>query len=172
LAKTLLESSTWHSTRCLLTWKWKVTPANRLLFQLAPSMPRTDGTESGLWATPQSFDAIGPDQTPEAREKRKQKGGCSNLREQVKLWPTPRAADGDKGSRTQEGYQKERDRLKQGVDLPTAVKTMWRTPRANDHKSGVNPAGKTEGQSGQLNPTWVEGLMGFPYGYTDIAEKE
>ena len=48
LVKMLLESSTWHSTRCLLTWKAKATKSGRLLFQLRPSTPRTEGIGSGL----------------------------------------------------------------------------------------------------------------------------
>lgn len=51
LVKMCLESSIWHSTRCFLTWKKKVTPQKRSLFQLAVSMPRTEETESVLWPT-------------------------------------------------------------------------------------------------------------------------
>lgn len=51
LVRTLLESSTWHSTLCYLTWKPKVTKLRHLLFQLAPSAPRTEGTGYGLWPT-------------------------------------------------------------------------------------------------------------------------
>ena len=49
LVKMCLESSIWHSTRCFLTWKAKGLSHNRLLFQLAVSMPHTDETESAFW---------------------------------------------------------------------------------------------------------------------------
>ena len=52
LVRMCLESSIWHSTRCLLTWKLKVTKQGSLIFQLAVSMPRTSGTESPFWPTP------------------------------------------------------------------------------------------------------------------------
>ena len=52
LVKMCLVSSIWHSTRCFLIWKQKVTPDNRLLFQLAASMPLTKETECALWPTP------------------------------------------------------------------------------------------------------------------------
>jgi hypothetical protein len=56
LSKTLVASSMWHSMMCVLTWKPKVTPRNRLLFQLAVSKLPTKETESGssesLWPTP------------------------------------------------------------------------------------------------------------------------
>ena len=48
LVRMLLESSAWHSTKCVLTWKQKVTKSSRSLFQLAVSMPRTEETEYGL----------------------------------------------------------------------------------------------------------------------------
>ena len=52
LVRMCLESSIWHSTRCLLTWRRKVTKSNVSLFQLAVSMPRTKERESLLWPTP------------------------------------------------------------------------------------------------------------------------
>ena len=59
LVRTLLESSLWHSTRCFLTWKISATPRKRLLFRLAPSMPRTDGTGARLWPTVRSKETGG-----------------------------------------------------------------------------------------------------------------
>ena len=51
LAKTLVGSSEWDSTIVFLTWKITATKSKRLLFQLVPSMPRTEGTGSGLLRT-------------------------------------------------------------------------------------------------------------------------
>jgi hypothetical protein len=62
---------------------------------------------------------------------------------------------------------------------------MWPTPNASDHRDRGNMGspsiqrrasiGKQLGlsmvvsdQSGALNPTWVEWLMGFPLGWTDL----
>lgn len=52
LVRMCLESSIWHSTRCFLTWKRKVTKSKHSLFQLAVSMPRTEDTELLFWPTP------------------------------------------------------------------------------------------------------------------------
>ena len=52
LVKMCLESSIWHSTRCLLTWKTKDTPHNRLLFRLAVSTHLTSESECAFWPTP------------------------------------------------------------------------------------------------------------------------
>ena len=45
--RTLLASSTWHSTVYLLTWKASGTPQGRLLFRLVPSTRFTDEIASG-----------------------------------------------------------------------------------------------------------------------------
>ena len=58
LSKKLLGSSKWRSTRRYLTWKTQDTPANRLLFRLAASMPRTCGKDCVLWPTPSTGAAL------------------------------------------------------------------------------------------------------------------
>ena len=58
----------------------------------------------------------------------------------------------------------------------------WATPTARDHRSGRTSAATSDRnsrplsehveygtQTGSLNPAWVEALMGFPAGWTDIA---
>jgi len=52
LVKMCLGSSIWHSTRCLLTWKVKVTKSRRSLFRLAASTHRTEETDVLFWPTP------------------------------------------------------------------------------------------------------------------------
>ncbi len=81
LQRMCLESSTWHSTRCLLTWKGKVTPQGRLLFQLVASTPRTEGTESGLL------------HTPDCSDRRSMKSNQQGLSNQIKMLPTPNSSD-------------------------------------------------------------------------------
>ena len=56
LVKMFAESSTWNSTKSFLIWKTLATPAGRLLFQLAPSMPPTKENGSGLLPTPTARD--------------------------------------------------------------------------------------------------------------------
>jgi len=77
-----------------------------------------------------------------------------------------------------------------GVKLKDAVdhaEKMWPTPTKSDHKGSgptmVRKDGKLRGDrldyaternsdgsptGGQLNPTWVEWLMGWPLGWTDL----
>jgi hypothetical protein len=100
------------------------------------------------------------------------------INDAVKMWPTPKATDGSKVGRTEEGARKELARGK-NVDPGMAVKLLP-TPTARDWKSGKGKTqserGRTAGPSlaevsgGQLNPMWVEWLMGFPLGWTDLGD--
>ena len=64
--------------------------------------------------------------------------------------------------------------------LANAVR-LFPTPTARDYRSpDMNPDSKRFSQKtelpsvvgGQLNPTWVEWLMGFPNGWTDLSASE
>src|SRR5207249_2415097 len=63
--------------------KPQATPAGRLLFQLAVSMPGTDETEFGLWQSPMPSDVDGGRTT-----KGKLRQNETGLRAQA-MWPTP-----------------------------------------------------------------------------------
>ena len=172
-----LLTSQWASSAAFLTWKASGINPSHLLFQLAPSMHRTDEIASGLWATPMSSNRGG-------RSKASiEKGGGITLQQQVKLWPTPRSCS----AMAAENIQSRRD--DKFLNLESVVaRTMWPPPTAHLHKEGGYPAEYTrntptltaeatqsEGKphsSGSLNPTWVEWLMGFPTGWTDLKPSE
>lgn len=137
LLKTLLASSRWHSTTCCLTWKAKATPRKRLLFQLVPRARRTDATEYGLLptvalgTTPQAFDATDINRSPDALARAKEKGGCANLREVVKLLPTPTAEQAQHSGRT---------KIKDGQQNHlSAVAALLPTPTTREHKGARKP---------------------------------
>lgn len=176
LARMCLESSIWHSTKCVLIWKVSATPSGRSVYRLVPSMPRTNGNGSGLWPTPQAFDANDIQRSPESLARAKQKGGCSNLREVVKMWPTPNARD-----HKDTGENVDWEKVAKKSKLAGAV--MWPTPSVcgNYNRKGLSKTsgdglatkvGKDSQGSGSLNPNWVEALMGYPVGWTDISERE
>jgi hypothetical protein len=162
LARMLLESSIWHSTRCALTWKAKATKSNRLLFQLAVSMRRTKGTGCLLLPTPTTQNAKHGAATDWEKENRP-----NHLHVIASMWPTPTA---DSASNRTGRY------AQGGLPLTAAVQ-MWPTPRATDGgHSGPNQR-DSKGKpalagavGGQLNPDWVDWLMGFPPGWSDIGE--
>ena len=111
----------------------------------------------GYWLTPSTM----------------QIGTSENRRENqnLKFWPTPRASDATGGT----AYRKPPSRmggfaLKEIINRPE----MWPTPAQRDWRSGKGRLenGHTpqlpEVIGGQLNPTWVEWLMGWPLGWTDL----
>ena len=57
LERMLVDTLNSVSTPCSRTWKVKVTPQGRLVFQLLASAPTTKEKESGFWPTPRA--AIG-----------------------------------------------------------------------------------------------------------------
>tara|TARA_Y100000593_G_C4064894_1_gene216236 strand:+ start:173 stop:505 length:333 start_codon:yes stop_codon:yes gene_type:complete len=81
--------------------------------------------------------------------------------------PTPRAQARLSSNRTIKEY---RHNLEEFV-------TIWPTPTSRDWRSGKG-ARERPGHSqqipemigGQLNPQWVEWLMGFPAGWTDLED--
>jgi len=84
------------------------------------------------------------------------------LCEAVKMWPTPTSGDG----------------LATAVSrlLPTMTARDSRTIKGNvpppNHQGGVSLTQTIASpqQSGGLNPPWVEWLMGFPIGWTDLRD--
>jgi hypothetical protein len=76
------------------------------------------------------------------------------------LWPTPKATDARGPGLPGPDNQREG-----GPSLSEAVK-LWPTPTA-DRRSGLQSHGQNAILGG-LNPMWVEALMGFPLGWTDL----
>ena len=191
LVRMLLVSSAWNSTAVLLTWKPSATPARRSLFRLVPSMPRTAATEYGLLPTPTA--------AMEAPNQRANTKGPKNLMEIARgEWDTriprlmPTATVGDSfGSGSRNTPQ---SKAHKGVSLTDYVRgdggtgRLWPTPAACEARSGfqhrhegakgsqeslTTVVCKDQGlRSGSLNPQWVEILMGYPCGWTDLSDGE
>ena len=150
LVRMLLGSSIWRSTRCYLTWKASDTPARRLLFRLAPSTPRIVGTDAQLWPAPTAADSY----TGNMKSTQQKPGSMHsvNLSDAVKMWPTPKASD-CKGSGPYGSKSAEHDLMKKNLKG-----TVMYYASITETVDG-----------GQLNPDWVEWLMAFPPGWTDIG---
>ncbi len=152
LVRMLLESSAWHSTKCVLTWKRVDTKSSRPLFQLAVSMPSIEEIESGLLL---GGGAMWP--TPSVCGNYNRKGASKNsgngLATAVLFWPTP----------TRREYFPPR--------MPETMKKKNRNPMTNSLGDAVQHIeGKDYKQTGQLNPAWVEWLMGYPIGWTELKD--
>ena len=194
LVRMLLASSAWHSTKCVLIWKRVDTKSSRSLFQLAVSMPRTEETGFGLWATPNSMDTLPARSEADCSTNQKNRQGRSrsgNLREQVvhpKMWPTPnampRGAHTGKmsGKVSQDGKTRiSSNGTRWGATLQTAAK-MWPTPTV-DNSANVNPkdnrfrclvraVNESAVCDGSLNPAWVAWLMGYPTEWLNLKDSE
>lgn len=139
-----------------------------------------------MWGTPTARDHM-PAHSPEYIAAKKAQGhGMANLNDQVSLamWPTPKASEATKDSRSPEGALTEVLRNK-GPSLSAHAKaSMWPTPTVCDYKdtgdmsnSMVRKDGKTRMDTlgrltfdgspaqteskGQLNPEFVSWLMGY-----------
>ena len=157
---------------------------NGTAYQLQPLARPTGVIGSGSWPTPDASvaqDGEKPDTWLARREREKLKGQNGNgmgmpLTIAVQIWPTPTKTDAEKGYASPPGTTNDRGRQ----TLSGAV--QWATPKA--HPSGPDYAKATRPNSGgddlatqvarrenggALNPTWVEWLMGFPTGWTDLG---
>jgi len=180
LEKTLLGTLNSVSTPYSRTWKLKVTPQGRLVFQLRASVQTTKEKESGLWQTPT---AVGiQERSQEALEKKMKKRLATgrktvppgSLTEQIKFspnkdqkpkWNMWRTPDNMAGGSNLPGIQKALDEghLKRPSGQPIQIrlqdqvkeKRLWPTPTATE-RSGINPkTGKGAGLSktAQMWPT-------------------
>lgn len=124
-----------------------------------------------LWPTPLSTDATHGD--PNQRDS----SGRPGLSGMVHNWPTPKANDAEKRG--------DFDETNPRNGLPAAVKAggmrtppTYPTPTKSDGSGGPGISGRQGGENlrtnigGQLNPEWVEWLMGWPLGWTDLKPLE
>lgn len=182
-------SSSWRtSQRCLVegwtvfseTWPRSGMMRGGIAYQLAPLAPLTSATGFGSLPTPRSTDGTNGQRTLEGAQRELARGRNMDLGMVARLWPTPKAsAAGSDFAKI--------GRSATGISLATAVQ-MWPTPTAHEARLGyqrrdtgkkgtqeslttvvINSMGGREQVGGQLNPTWVEKLMGFPTGWTDMS---
>lgn len=178
LERMLLGSSGWHSPIYYLSWKPKDIGQGHFLYQLALSEPDTGGTGLRSWPTPKATDYKGSGPagsrsaqhdlergnlkgavmfaTPQARDYRSGQESrwrdperSRNLNDQIAMYPTPTVGAGLCGGTG--SFRKLKKLREDGTITETERKSM------------------SQGNGGQLNPDWVEWLMGFPVGWTDIG---
>jgi len=178
LGKMFLDTSIWGSTKCYLTWKTRVTPQKRLLFQLVPLTPTTGEIESGLLPTMTSMDST---------LATKGKAGAHNLHA-VQL-----SHLANSGALTTSNPIQTQNQLRAKGLLSKAERKLLPTPTSTDYKDSmslmkVNERARTSSRgvrlpehlakvtqeevSGSLNPQFVEWLMGYPQGWTDLKPLE
>jgi len=169
LAKYDPNSSLWRTAQCSLLEdlnesletlpKWGMT-ANGLLWELPMLARHIKGTESGLWRTPDTGGGGNQKQLSEGKTHRASGHAIQiRLSDQVRnphLWPTPATRD-YKGAN---GFEATKVKIANGLRAH-----MGQLPNAIQHLE-QKPIG------GTLNPDWVEWLMGWPIGWTDLKPLE
>lgn len=202
LVRTLVASSRWYSPARRLTWdvsplcserislytvsgrntssrpsavilSVKDIPSSRCLFRLVPSVPRTEGTVSGLLPTPiaSDFKVRGPGS--------QQKGLPEIIREM--LLPTPTATEihhwqrverwkrqGRTSMHETEDGEKNPNGLTDFLDFHGLLPTLEHIGRKgkNPRQGGLPDSFAQTGRSFQLNPLFVAEIMGFPTSWT------
>ena len=131
-----------------------------------------------LWPTPRSNDSSESVETLTARSERnygRNKNGINLTAaiidaaspEPTRLWPTPTVQDAkNNGGPSQ--WKRNSDPLNVAVQ-------RWPTPTGDDANNATRQSGAYQSLTrvvGKLNPTWVEWLMGFPLGWTDLDVSE
>ncbi len=193
-------SSSWRTWQLCLdgdseewsaTWPVSGMTRNGIAFRRVPSVPRIFGRGFSLLPTPRAADASrGPDYGGTENHE-----GGGNLLGAVKMLPTPTARDWRSGKASEATHGRNSRPLNEVVcreelfPTPKASAANYGRPRENDRgdlqafvlESFPTPtANRWDGLqshgvnvvSGQLNPTWVEWLMGFPLGWTDLEDSE
>lgn len=148
--KILLESETWASTEFYLEWMLKATKSKCLVFQLAPSMPRTVANATGLsesaWPTPMSRDTKGPMHEKDGGAMRRMDYVPNVLKA---TWPTP---DASKAGKTSRSGDRKGEPLIGGI-----VRSTWPTPRATAGGPEKTKA-DTKGTTGVSLVTRISGV--------------
>ena len=147
-------------------WPRSGMTAGGLCWELPMSAPPISATGSGLWVpTPIATEwKAGSGKLGNRAPEKSAKAGLK-LTEFAKLWPTPTVC----GNYNRKGASKT-----SGDGLATAVR-MWPTPTAYNGLDGgshsmaaSHKAGQVVPSGGALNPPWVEWLMGWLIGWTDL----
>ena len=157
MCRTLLTSQMEQSSEKLLKgWKPKISKSNVLVFQLVHKELGTKEKESGLLPTPTT------DSVSERTKKYKQ-GGTPLTMAVRQMYPTPNATNINTPQPTRVeqvssgGFilrKKNKPHMTYGARLQDVMHHLDKTP------------------GGTLNPEFVEFLMGYPKGWTDLEKTE
>ena len=133
------------------TWPRSGTTLNGIAYQLPPLVRLTKETGSGSLLPTPAASEYGSNQGGAAGRVGKVRPSLQHMARHNQ-WPTPTVGD----SKSAGSRNTENSKAKPGISLTDAVKNDGGTGRTED--------------GGQLNPEWVEWLMGFPPGWTALED--
>jgi len=164
-----LQSSSWKmfqgsfpsfiSEEYLGTWPSSGSMRNGVVYRRPPLARRTCGTDFGLLPTPRAS------RSSYNNSHGKRTWNLPGMAFHNK-WPTPTVADSKDQKRSLKSIA-----AKSGPTLLQAVQFATPGIRGLDNGSNGRKAKKSERvthNGGKLNPDWVEWLMGWPIGWTDL----
>lgn len=143
------------------TWPRSGMTRNGHAYRRPPLVRLTSGGGSSSWPTPHGFPKQGQARNP---------GPSGNeLGRAVNRWPTPTSRD-----------HKDGDYCPNVPVNGLLGRAVWPTPKgspsgpdyARRNREGSGGDDLVTQVGGSLNPTWVEWLMGFPLGWTDLEGSE
>jgi hypothetical protein len=125
------------------------------------------------WPSPKATDSKGTG--PVGSKSQIHDNRKKNLRGITALWATPNTGDATRGSPETADDKRARG-AHTGESLIDQVAARWATPQQRDFRTGQTTRWDNPQRSrnlndqigGQLNPTWVEWLMGWPLGWTAL----
>jgi hypothetical protein len=177
--------SLWGDCRLLVNLPPSGMTQSGVLFLQPAWVPITGETELSSWPTPTTMDYL-PARSQEALERQQNNNRPGRttpptLKDAVaypRNWPTPTVDDASNVNPKANRFHG----LVAEVNLyPTmSASGMGNTGSQNKLQKLVDDGsltdeekkGMTAGNGGKLNPTWVEWLMGFPLGWTDLEDSE
>ena len=139
------DTSLWGEYKLLENLPQSGMTQNGVLYQQPAWERHIDVIESSLWPTPTTQEVEHPNAELTKTGRRKSKDNTTShslgLADAVRMWPTPTVDDSTNVTRKSGAFQ-------------SLVRSVQETSQA----------------SGKLNPVWVEWLMGFPIGWTDLED--
>ena len=166
-----------------LPWSYKISARSGICVSgiayplvVPPSVRLTKGTGFGLLPTPTTQEIEHPNAEicPKSGRRFSKDGKSThslNLADSVKMWPTPCA-----NPRPSEGNVRILRNKVMAGEMTREEATAMLNGKDPFEAQGVLPkidAMKSSTEiTGQLNPTWVEWLMGYPTGWTDLSNSE
>jgi hypothetical protein len=153
LWKTAQRSLLEDSDECLVTWPRSGMTVDGQCWELPTLARRTSGIGSGVWLPTPTVGMVTGGQNPE-------KGGQIGLGYMARknAWPTPTGTLGTHGGMV--------------MTYQTPVSRMHKDNGRNPSELDRNSPTLAMQAGGSLNPPWVEWLMGWPLGWTDLKPLE
>ena len=178
LVRTYLESSRLPPGKWSRIWSVQAITSSCLILKLRLSELGTvdreySSSESRMWPTP-TAGQCGMTAMTSGRQPEKSTHLGAQVLIRSGLWPTPRANE-YKDTLQHVPPSRMKDPGKCNLTQAVAMKKLFTTPCAADAQGshgGNNHRSLRTDVAGHLNPMWVEWLMGFPLGWTDLNASE